>query len=174
MTRLLRTLTPGQWVLRATMVVGLLVALLSTAAAGTAPKLWLVLLVAGLGVAYASLPEQSFGTVAIGVVLAWWGIGLRDGLHPAALLAAAGLLVAHLAGLLVAYGPDRMAVDRATVVLWARRGVTVFLLAPVLYLVAVGVRDQPEPPGLWVAGLGAALALVVVVGVGFAAGKADQ
>lgn len=174
MSRLLRDLTPGQWALRSMVVAGLLVALLATTLVGTAPAWWLVALVAGLAVGYAALPETSLGTVAMGVVLAWWGIGLRDGLHPAALVAAAGLLVAHVAGVLVAYGPDRMVVDRDTVVLWVRRGATVFVLAPVVHLVAVAVRDQPEPPGLWVAGLGTALAAIAVTAVGLASGKVGE
>ena len=172
--RRLRIWTPGQWALRAVMVVGLLVALLATGPAGTWPAPWLVVLVGGLAVGYALLPETSFGTVAIGLVLAWWGLGLRDGLHPAALVAAAGLLSAHLAGLVAAYGPDRMAVDRATVLLWARRGLLVFVLAPVVLAVALWVREQPEPDGIWVAGLAAALAAVAAAATLFLAGKVEE
>ena len=47
----------------------------------------------------------------MGLVLVWWGLAFRDGLHAAALVAAAGLLASHLPRVLAAYGPDRMAVD---------------------------------------------------------------
>lgn len=173
MTRL-RIWTPGQWALRAVMVAGLLVALLATGPAGSWPAPWLVVLVGALGVAYALWPEPSFGTVAIGLVLAWWGLGLRDGLHPAALVAAAGLVASHVAGVVAAYGPDGMAVDRATVLLWARRGLLVFVLAPVVLGVALWVREQPDPGGIWVAGLAAALAAVVAAATVFLSGKVEE
>ena len=171
MIRALRRWTPGQWALRATMVAGVLVALLSTGLVGVWPAWWLVLLVSGLAVGYALLPEASIGTVAMAMVLFWWGLAFRDGLHAQALVAAAGLLAAHLAGLLAEYGPDRMHVDPATVRLWVRRGASVLLLSPAVYLVAVAVRDLPEPPGLWVAGLAVALAAIGTVAGRFASGR---
>lgn len=170
----LRDLTAGQWALRVTMVAGVMVALLATGLVGVWPAPWLMVLVGALALGYALLPENSVGTVAMGFVLAWWGIAFRDGLHPQALLAAAGLLLAHLAGLLAAYGPARLAVDRATVVLWARRGAAVFVMSPLVYLVAVGVRDLPEPDGLWVAGLGAALVAIGVAAAGLLAGRVEE
>jgi hypothetical protein len=163
--------TPGQWALRATMVVGVLVALLTTGIVGTWPRWWLVLLVTGLAIGWALIPEAPMGTVAMAVVLAWWGIGLRDGLHPAALAAAAGLLAAHLAGIVAAYGPDRMAVDAATVRLWVRRGLLVLPLAPVAWLVGTLVRNQPEPEGMWLAGLAAALASCLAASLALTLGQ---
>ena len=174
MIRGLRRLTPGQWGLRATMVTGPVVALAATGLVGEWPAGWLVVLVAALGVGYAVLPETSVGTVAMGLVLAWWGIALRDGLHAEALIAAAALLAAHLAGVVAAYGPARMAVDRATTMLWVRRGAIVFMMAPLLYLFALWVRDQPEPEGLWVAGLAAALVAIGAVAAGFVAGRPEE
>ena len=174
MIRTLRHLTPGQWALRATMVVGLLVALAATGLVGNWPPLWLALPVGGLAVGYAVLPETSVGTVAMGLVMAWWGLAFRDGLHVEVLLAAAGLLAAHLAGVVTAYGPARMAVDRATTLLWVRRGATVFVMAPLLFGFAVWVRDQPEPEGLWVAGLAVAVAAIGTGAAGIAAGKVDM
>lgn len=164
----MRLLTPGQWALRVMCVLGLLVALLATGLAGVRPDLWLIVLVGALALMYAVAPESAAGTVAMAFVLFWWGLALRDGLHPAALLAALGLVTAHLAGLLATYGPARMAVDPATVLLWLRRGAQVLLFSLVLYGVAVLVRDQPEPDGLWLAGLAAGLVTVVLLAVSFA------
>lgn len=166
--------TPGQWALRLTCVAGILVGLTATGLAGTWPALWLVLVVGGLAVAHAAAPEAAIGTVAMAFVLVWWGVAFRDGLHPAAIVAAGGLLASHLAGLVASYGPDRMAVDRATVLLWVRRGVGVLALSPLLYGVAVVVRDRPEPAGIWVAGLVAGLAAVVALAVSFAPGRDER
>lgn len=171
---MIRRWTPGQWALRAVCVAGILVALLATGLVGVWPAWWLVAVVGLLAVGYAIVPEAAVGTVAMGFVLAWWGVAFRDGLHPQAILAAAGLVAAHVAGVLVSYGPDTMAVDRATVLLWVRRGALVLTMSPVVWLVAEVVRDQPEPAGIWAAGLVAALACVAAVAVSYAPGKGDR
>ena len=165
---LLRRWSAGQWALRATMALGPVLALAATGLAGTAPKPLLVVIVAGLGLTYAGLPEGPFGTTAFGVVVVWWGFGLRDGLQPACLLAAALLLAAHVAGILVAYGPDGLPVDRGLLVMWLRRSALALLLAPSLYVVALLLRGH-EAPGVWVAGLAAALVAVLVATVAFTA-----
>ncbi|MGH3336350.1 MAG: hypothetical protein ACRDOZ_11065 [Nocardioides sp.] len=157
--------TPGQWALRATIVAGLLVALLATGMRGVWPAWWLVILVAGLAVGFALRPEAPMGTVATGLVLAWWGFAFRDGPHPQALLAAAGLLTAHVAAVLTGYGPRDLPLDPTTVRLWAVRGALVFLAAPAVFAVATLLRGQPEPVGIWVAGLAAALVTTVTAGV---------
>ncbi|GCD91587.1 hypothetical protein [Nocardioides sp. LS1] len=163
---LLRRWSLGQWVLRATMALAPVLALAATGLAGTAPRALLVVLVAALSVTYAGLPEGPFGTTAMGLVVVWWGFGLRDGLQPACLLAAALLLAAHVAGLLVAYGPDALPVDRGLLLLWLRRSGLALLLAPSLYVLAVLVRGH-EAPGVWVVGLAAALVAVLVATVAF-------
>jgi hypothetical protein len=49
--------------------------------------------------------------------------------------------------------------------LWAVRGALVFLAAPAVFIVAVVLRGQPEPVGIWVAGLAAALVTTVAAGM---------
>ena len=159
----------GQWALRAVMVLGIQLALLATVPLGVVPKVWLVLVVVTLSLAYARAPGGVYGTVAMGFVIVWWGISLRDGLQPWALLAAAGLLAAHVAGVLATYGPDDLGVDRAVVRLWVLRAAGAYLLVPLLGAVALVLRDRPEPPGVWVAGLVAALAATLVAAVAFSA-----
>ena len=156
--------TPGQWALRATVVTGLMVALFATGLRGVWPAWWFALLVAGLAIAFSLLPEAPMGTVATGLVLAWWGFAFRDGPHPQALLAAAGLLTSHLAAVLTGYGPRDLPLDPATVRLWAVRGALVFLAAPAVFAVAILLRGQPEPVGIWVAGLAAAVVTTVAAG----------
>jgi hypothetical protein len=162
---MIRNWTPGQWALRVTVVAGLLVALLATGLLGVWPAWWFVVLVAGLAVAFSLMPEAPMGTVATGLVMAWWGFAFRDGPHPQALLAAAGLLAAHLAAVLTGYGPRDIPVDPGTVRLWAVRGALVFLAAPAVFAVATLLQGQPEPVGIWVAGLAAALTTTVMAGL---------
>lgn len=159
--------TAGQAALRLVVLLGPVVALVSTGLVGPAPAWWLLALVATLSVAFATLPDSPFGTAVMIVVLAWWGLSLRDGLHPEAILAAAGLLAAHLAALVSSYGPGVMPVDRQVLRLWLIRGSLVFVSAPVVWVIAVGLRGQPEPAGIWVGGLTAALAATVVAAVAF-------
>ena len=155
----------GQWLLRGVIVAALLSALLATGLAGPAPSWWLVLLVAGLAGGFAVLPDSSIGTVAIGAVLAWWGVALRDGLQPAALLAAGCLVAAHVAATVAALGSDDMEVDLPTVRLWAARGAGVLLVAPALWVLARALEGTDEVAGVWPAGLLAALLATVAAGV---------
>jgi hypothetical protein len=157
--------TPGQWALHGTVVAGLLVALLATGLRGAWPDWWLVVLVTGLAVGFSLLPESAMGTVATVLVLAWWGLAFRGGPYAPALLAAAGLLAAHLAAVVASYGPRDLLLDPPTVRLWAVRGALVFLAAPAVFAVAVLLRGQPEPVGIWVAGLAAALVTTVAAGM---------
>ena len=128
---------------------------------GTAPVSVFVLL-ALLGVGWAAFPESAAGAVVLILVISWWGVGLRDGLDPWALPAAAALLAAHVAAVLVSYGPVELPVDGATTRLWARRAALVFLVVPLTYGLAVWVRDEPAPGGMWVAGLAAAFAALLL------------
>jgi hypothetical protein len=157
----------GQLVLRVFVLLGPLVALLATGLVGVVPAGWLIALVAALAVAFAAMPDSPFGTAVIVVVLAWWGISLRDGLHPEALVAAVGLVTAHVAAVLASYGPGSMPLDRAVVRLWAVRGAAVLLASPAVWAVATVLRDQPEAPGIWVAGLAAAFVATLVAAVSF-------
>ena len=56
---------------------------------------------------FAVLPESPSAPRVLLAVLVWWAVALDDGLHPAVLVAAAALLVAHLAAVLASYGPRR-------------------------------------------------------------------
>ena len=45
---------------------------------------------------------------------------------------------------------------------WLRRGAGVAVAAPLVWLVAVVVDDQPEPPGIWISGLACAVVVCIV------------
>ena len=145
--------TPAQWVVRAVMVGGLLLGCLSTGLLGEWPAWWFALLMVGMSLGYAAAPEHAFGTVAMVLAACWWGIAFHSDPSPFALVGAVGLLASHLAGVVAAYGPGRMAVDRATVLLWVWRGALLFLLAVAALATALLVSDQPEPFGIWFVGV---------------------
>ena len=157
----MRAWTRGQWALRAVVVLGVLTALLASGPAGAPPPQPLVLVVAALALAHARSPESAAGVGSLGLVVCWWAVAV-DVLHPAALLAAAGLLAAHVAALVAAYGPDQLGVDPAVLRRWLLRAGLVLLPAPGLYGAAVALRDRPEVPGAWLIGLGAAVAATVL------------
>jgi hypothetical protein len=162
---MIRRWPPGQWALRGVVVAGLMVALLATGLRGDWPAWWLVVLVGGLAAGFAVFPEAAVGTTATALVLAWWGFAFRGGPYPEALLAAAGLLSAHVAAVVAGHGPGDMPVDPATVRRWVVRSLVVFTASPAVFVVALLLRDQPEPAGIWVAGLAAALVTAVAAGL---------
>ncbi len=157
----------GQWAVRLPILLGPVAAVLATGGAGNWPAPWLVVVVALLAAYFASSPESSVGTGVLCLVVAWWGVGLRDGLSVWALPAAAALLVAHLAALVASYGPDAAPIPGVLARRWAWRGLCVLYPAPLVLFLVVGLRDQPPPPGIWLAGLAAALLAIAGGGVAF-------
>lgn len=166
--------SPDNAVLRALVPVGILGALFSTALVGVTPAWWLVVLVAGLSIGCAVAPESVLGTAAMVLVLAWWGISLRDGLHPEALLAAAGLLLAHVAALLASLGPATMPSGGRVLRLWAVRATLVFLASPLVWAMASMVRGRPDPAGIWISGLGVAIVAAAVASTAFVAHRSPS
>ncbi|MEJ7831403.1 MAG: hypothetical protein WKF79_00675 [Nocardioides sp.] len=157
----------GQAVLRGLIALGPLVAVGVTTLVGQPPPGWLLALTAVLAAGYAYLPDSSFGTFALLLVLGWWSIVSQGALHPEVLVAAAAVLASHVAALIAAYGPDDLLVDPRLVRLWVRRGGLVLLAAPMAWLAANALRGQPEPPGVWIAGVVAAVTSMVVASAAF-------
>jgi hypothetical protein len=153
----IREWTRGQWALRATAATGPVVALLATAPVGTPPPAWLVVLVLGLALVHARSPESPFGTGALGAVVVWWAVALDGQVEAWSLLAVVGLLASHVAGVVAAYGPDRLGVDPATAWLWGRRSLAVLVPAPVVLLLARAVQGHGGAGTVWVAGLAVVL-----------------
>lgn len=155
MSRLLGPVGAGQWTVRGLVALMPAVAVLCTYGAGQGPSPWFVGVVLVLGMGWAWFPESAVGATVLVLVLAWWGIGLRDGLDPWALPAALALLTAHVAATVAAYGPLAMPVDPGLVRLWLRRGLLVYLATPLTWALATAARDAVPPAGTWLAGLGA-------------------
>ena len=164
---MIRRWTPGQWLLRTVVVLGVMVALFATVPAGATPAAWLVVLVLLCAGVFAVFPDSAAGAAALLLVVAWWGVGLRDGLHPAALVAAAGLVTAHVAATVADLGPGTLPLDRAVLTRWTLRGVLVLSAAVLAWGVATLVRDQPAPAGLWLAGLFAAFVALLAANLLF-------
>lgn len=159
----------GQWVLRWVIVLGLVLALLATGPAGTYPGPRWVAVVTAAALGAATLPASGAPLAGIGLVLAWWGGGPTDPLHPMVLVAGALLVAVHLAAMLAASGPAAFTPSRGLVRTWVRRGVVIWLPVPVLYAVARGLAGRPEPPAVWA--IGAAAALVAVAAASWVAGR---
>ena len=155
------TAARSQVLLRVVVFLGPVVAVLATGPAGNWPPWW----IAGAAVAIAAAasydPDGPNGTGTGLVVLGWWAIALEDGLPASILVAAAGLVAAHLAALLASYGPATMPVDAATLRLWGGRGALVLITVPAAWALALALRGEPEQPGIWL--LGAATAFVATV-----------
>lgn len=162
-------LSRSQLVLRALIVLGPLVGVLAAGPAGHWPPWWVLVVTVGFAGGSAAFPESPFGAGAMLAVLAWWTAGLDDGLHPAVLVAAAALLLTHLAAVLASYGPGEMPVEPALVRLWARRGALALLGVPAVWGLALVLRGEPEQPGIWVVGVASGLVATVAAAVALTA-----
>jgi hypothetical protein len=135
---------------------------LTAASPGDHANRWLVAATVVLSIGFAAMPESALGTLCLGLVVLWWAIAASDGVPVGAIPAALLLLAAHLASVLLSYGPASLPVGAPVFALWLRRGLAVAVAAPLVWLVAVLVDDQPEPPGIWVSALACAVVLCIV------------
>lgn len=153
---------------RSQVVVRVLVAVLPTLALTIAPGRQpgpMVLLVVAGSVAWAVFPELAAGPIVLLSVMAWWAVKVPDPVRPSVLAAALFLSGAHVAGLLAAYGPVRAALDRRLVLVWVRRTLLGFLVAPVAYAAVVGLDEDSTP--MWPLAVGVLAVLCLIVGMQF-------
>jgi len=163
----MRDWTPSQAAARALVLLLPLVALLASLPAGAEVWSTFFLLVLLLSAGAAFLTDSVLGMVAMLLVLFWWSTRVPHPLSPWVLVAAAGLLGAHVAATVADHGPGTLDLDRGLVQLWVRRGGQVFLAAPLVWVVALLADGAAEEPGIWVAGLAAALVAVLFTTVAF-------
>jgi hypothetical protein len=156
--------TPGVWVLRCLVAAGLLLALVCGIPEGYTPPIVLVVFVLAAGVFAAFRPDHLAVSLAMGVVIFWWMLQLRFEMPTAALVAAAGITLSHVAATLLAYGPPHLPVDPRLALLWAMRGVTTWTGALVVWVVARAYTGHGSPELYWLAGLAAAVVGAVAVG----------
>jgi hypothetical protein len=172
-------LEPNDWarsqlVLRGLVLLGPVAALLASGPAGHAAPWWLVGVVAALAGVGARYTDVPFGAAPLLVVVGWWAAALGTTTSAWLLVAAAALVVAHVAGVLVSYGPPTMPVDAAVTRLWVHRGALVLLTAPVAWAVARLLRDEPEQPGIWVLGVAAACVATLVATAGLGTDQEER
>jgi len=153
--------TRGRLVLRGIILVGPILALLA-ARPTDLPHGWFVVLTLVLSLGFAAMPESPLGTLCLGLVVFWWALAAADGVPANAIPAAVLLVTTHLAAVLLSYGPPSLPIGAVLIRRWLRRGLGVVVAAPLVWLVAIVVDDQPEPPGIWVAGLACAVVVCVV------------
>jgi hypothetical protein len=165
----------GQWLVRAVVLLGPVVAVLARWPTDP-PQVWLVVLVGALATGWALVPESVVGAVVLVLVGFSWTTGIGGGLPLGALVAAAAMLAAHLAALVASYGPDALPPSPAVVRLWVRRGLAVVLAAPLVWLVARAVRELPVSETVWLLGMALALSVTVVacVATQVASPRADE
>ncbi len=162
----------GRLALRAVLMVAPILALLCTGPEEW-PRGWFVALTVALSVGNAWMPESMLGASCLGLVVIWWALAVPDGVPLTAILAAALLLAAHVASVLLSYGPPALPIGGRLLRLWLRRTAVVGVAAPLVWAVAVVVDGQPEPPGIWVAGLGCAIVVCLVAAIAVSVREPD-
>jgi hypothetical protein len=153
--------TRARLLLRLVLLVAPVLALLA-ARPEDLPHGWFLTLTLVLSIGFAAMPESALGTACLGLVVLWWALAASDGVPVGAIPAALLLLSAHVASVLLSYGPAALPIGRALLGRWLRRALAVAVAAPVVWLVAVAVDDQPEPPDIWISGLVCAVVVCVV------------
>jgi hypothetical protein len=156
------SVVPSVWVLRVVGILGLLLGLLGGVPEGYTPSGAVVAVVLLGGVLAAFRPDDLAASLAMGVVVLWWAVQLDTQVPAGCMVAAAGLVTAHVAGTLLTYGPPFMAVPADLVTVWVLRGFLAWLAAPVVWLVARVYDDRAVPTSFWLAGLATALAGAVL------------
>jgi hypothetical protein len=159
-------------VLRAVVLVGPVLALL-VARPADLPHGWFVALTVVLSLGFAAMPESPLGTGCLGLVVFWWALDTADGVRVEAIPAALLLLATHVAAVLLSYGPTSLPIGAALLTRWVRRGLGVAVAAPLVWLVAALVDDQPEPPGIWISGLACAVVVCIVAATAVTMREAD-
>jgi len=149
---------PDQFALRTVVGVGAMVVLVAAAGAGATVPLWQAVTLLGLAALTACWPDSSAGTLLlVGAAYVW--AGTPESLSPWVLVAAAGMVFAHLAAQVAALGPAPLKVDSTQVSRWAVRAALVWIAAAVTWVMVVWMREVPVGRTAYALGL---LVLTVV------------
>lgn len=150
-----------QRLLAAAVPVAVTAFLAAATAAGAGLAVWPVAVTVLLAVLAAAAP----GSAAPLVLLLWlggyWLLGVAGPVSPWTVLAAAAVLVVHVASGLAAHGPAGLVLDRATLVRWLRRGVAVGVATLLVWVVCAALARGGPPGGRLLSGT--ALAVVALV-----------
>jgi hypothetical protein len=132
-----------QVLLRAMVVLGGATTLVAAQAAGARPAQWLQAVLIGCALLTAVRPE-SIGGLALLAGGAYLWVLTPESLSPMVLVAAAGMVLAHVSALVAAQGPARMRLDGAQVRRWAVRALVLWLAAATVWGLSVFLADLPE------------------------------
>jgi hypothetical protein len=151
---------PDQVALRSVVGVGAVVVLVAAAAAGATVPVWQQLTLVGLAALTACWPDSSSGALLlVGSAYVW--ATTPESLSPWVLVAAAGMVFAHLAAQVAALGPAPLKVDSTQVSHWAVRAALVWVAAAATWVMVVWMREVPV--GRTAYALGLLLLTVVAV-----------
>jgi hypothetical protein len=157
---------PDQLVLRSVVVLATGAVVLATVAAGGRPHPLLPLGLLGLALLTSAWPDSSAGLgLLAGCALLWTRV--PEPLSGWVLLAAAGTVAAHVAALVAAQGPARMAVDPGQVRLWSVRAGATWLAAVLVWAAATAAERGPEHRLVFASGLVLLVVLALAAAHGF-------
>ena len=139
--------TRGVLVLRALVVV--LPCLALALAAPEVPHWFVLLAVPVSAAAWARTPDHAVGIVPLVLVSGWWAA--RGVVDWRVLVVAVLLVGAHVAAVLLSYGPGTLAVGVRLVRLWLRRALLALVPVPLVWLAVRGIEPEQAPPWLWAA-----------------------
>jgi len=140
-----RRVYPGldQLALRGLVPLGVATAMAAAQSAGARPGPWELGIVFCLAAITALRPESTAGVGMLAGAAYVWALA-PETLSPLVLVAAAGMILAHLSALVAAQGPGRMGVDGAQVRRWAARGLLLWLSAAMVWALSMLVVDLPQ------------------------------
>ncbi len=150
-----------QVLLRVMVVLGGATMLVAAQAAGARPAQWQQALVIGFAVLTALRPESIAGVALLTGGAYFWALS-PETLSPLVLLAAAGMVLAHVSALVAAQGPARMRLDGVQVRRWAARALVLWLAAATVWGLSVFLADLPERRLAYALGL-TVLSVIAVV-----------
>jgi len=162
---LARTTSTSVWVLRAVTTAGILLALFAGIPEGYRPPVFVVVVVTVGALLTVSRPEHLGASLTMGIVIFWWALQLQTEMPIAVLVAAGGVVTAHVAATLLAYGPPELPVDPELALLWAMRGAMTWTATLAVWVVARAYSGHGSPGLFWLAGLCAAAVGAVVAAV---------
>lgn len=148
-----------QWVFRAVIPAATATMVVLEEFAGASVHVVFPLLVTGLSLLVAALPDSSAGLLLVLLLGVHWAIAVPEQLTVWVLAAAVDLLVLHTAAALASYGPARLALDRDLLRLWGRRWALLLGATVLTWLLAVVASRIRLPGGGWL--LGAALLVLI-------------
>ncbi len=154
---MIRGVPPTVWALRCAVVLGPVVAVSAAVPQGHTPSPFMVVLVFLSALVWAVVPDHLFGGVPMLLVLVWWAIVIGDALPFTSVVAAAGLLISHLAATLLGYGPPRTHLAPRLLATWTLRAAAAWVVALAIWVVADTYSGHATPASFWLLGLTAAL-----------------